>query len=91
MVACFLQDGFLERLTSNEFVCLSQTVDDFVTSTEQISGRRCTALRTTVQNQVQNQLLCAKILTSIRVFLYVKPLLKVLKSVVYRFFASFST
>ena len=54
MVVCVLQDGFLERLTSNEFVCLSQTVDDFVTSTEQISGRRCTMLRTTIQNQVYN-------------------------------------
>jgi len=54
VVVCVLQDGFLERLTSNEFVCLSQTVDDFVTSTEQISGRRCTMLRTTIQNQVYN-------------------------------------
>jgi len=52
VAACVLQDGFLERLTSNEFVRLSQTIDDFVTSTEQISGRRCTMLRTTVQNQV---------------------------------------
>ena len=54
MVACLLQDGFMERLTSNEFVCLSQSIDGFVTSTEQISGRRCTTLRTTVQNQVRN-------------------------------------
>jgi len=54
MVAYFVQDGFLDRLTSNEFVCLSQTVDGFITSTEQISGRRCTTLHTTVQNQVYN-------------------------------------
>jgi len=54
-----LQDGFLERLTSNEFVCLSQTVDGFVTSTEQISGRRCTTLRATVQSQVSSPLLLA--------------------------------
>lgn len=56
MIVCFLQDGFLERLTSNEFICLSQSIDEFVSSTEQIAGRRCTALRTTVQNLVQNQL-----------------------------------
>ena len=52
LFVCLMQDGFLERLTSNEFICLSQTVDNFVTSTEQVSGRRCTTLRTTVQNQV---------------------------------------
>jgi len=65
----YLQDGFLERLTSNQFVCLSQTIDEFVTSTEQISGRRCTTLRTSVQNQVRTCFsMLTEMLTNVRVF-----------------------
>jgi len=65
----YLQDGFLERLTSNQFVCLSQTIDEFVTSTEQISGRRCTTLRTSVQNQVHTCFsMLTEMLTNVRVF-----------------------
>jgi len=68
VIADVLQDGFLERLTPNEFICLSQTIDDFVTSTEQISGRRCMTLRTAVQNQVQTNVhMLAGVLVDLRV------------------------
>lgn len=49
--ACF-KDGFLERLSSSEFVALSREVEKFVMDCETISGRRCMSLRFSLQSQV---------------------------------------
>lgn len=46
------KDGFLERLSSSEFVALSREVEKFVTDCETISGRRCMSLRFSLQSQV---------------------------------------
>lgn len=45
------KDGFLERLSSSEFVALSREVEKFVTDCETISGRRCMSLRFSLQSQ----------------------------------------
>ncbi|KAG7233789.1 hypothetical protein INR49_006583 [Caranx melampygus] len=39
------KDGSLERLSSAEFVCLSQAVEGFVRDTEELCGRRSVSLR----------------------------------------------
>ena len=49
-----LQDGFLEKLTSAEFVILSRAIEQFVTSCEAICGKKSTSLRTSFQSQVFN-------------------------------------
>ncbi|MEE6474599.1 hypothetical protein FKM82_010437 [Ascaphus truei] len=45
------KDGFLEKLTSSEFVTLSRSVEAFVLDTEKICGRRSTSLRGALQSQ----------------------------------------
>uniref|UniRef100_A0A3P8SED1 Vacuolar protein sorting-associated protein 54 n=1 Tax=Amphiprion percula TaxID=161767 RepID=A0A3P8SED1_AMPPE len=45
------KDGSLERLSSAEFVCLSQAVEGFVRDTEELSGRRSVSLRGALQSQ----------------------------------------
>ncbi|XP_069023152.1 vacuolar protein sorting-associated protein 54 isoform X1 [Embiotoca jacksoni] len=45
------KDGSLERLSSAEFVCLSQAVDAFVRDTEELCGRRSVSLRGALQSQ----------------------------------------
>ncbi|XP_076585136.1 vacuolar protein sorting-associated protein 54 [Chaetodon auriga] len=45
------KDGSLERLSSAEFVCLSQAVEGFVRDTEELCGRRSVSLRGTLQSQ----------------------------------------
>ncbi|CAG2224244.1 VPS54 [Mytilus edulis] len=45
------KDGFLERLSSTEFVQLSRTVENFVTDCEFTCGRRSTSLRLSLQSQ----------------------------------------
>uniref|UniRef100_A0AAX7U6I5 Vacuolar protein sorting-associated protein 54 n=1 Tax=Astatotilapia calliptera TaxID=8154 RepID=A0AAX7U6I5_ASTCA len=45
------KDGSLERLTSAEFVCLSQAVEGFVRDTEELCGRRSVSLRGALQSQ----------------------------------------
>lgn len=45
------QDGSLERLSSAEFVCLSQAVEAFVRDTEELCGRRSVSLRGALQSQ----------------------------------------
>ncbi|RVE76491.1 hypothetical protein OJAV_G00008770 [Oryzias javanicus] len=45
------RDGSLERLTSAEFVCLSQTIEGFVRDTEELCGRRSVSLRGALQSQ----------------------------------------
>lgn len=52
MSVFFHKDGFLERLSSSEFVALSREVEKFVTDCEVISGRRCMSLRFSLQSQV---------------------------------------
>lgn len=49
--SCFRQDGSLERLSSAEFVCLSQTIEGFVRDTEDLCGRRSVSLRGALQSQ----------------------------------------
>lgn len=46
-----MQDGSLERLSSSEFVCLSQAVESFVSDTEELCGRRSVSLRGALQSQ----------------------------------------
>lgn len=46
-----MQDGSLERLSSSEFVCLSQAVESFVKDTEELCGRRSVSLRGALQSQ----------------------------------------
>ncbi|XP_076004056.1 vacuolar protein sorting-associated protein 54 [Genypterus blacodes] len=45
------KDGSLERLSSAEFVCLSQAVEGFVKDTEELCGRRSVSLRGALQSQ----------------------------------------
>uniref|UniRef100_A0A3Q2Q5P0 Vacuolar protein sorting-associated protein 54 n=2 Tax=Fundulus heteroclitus TaxID=8078 RepID=A0A3Q2Q5P0_FUNHE len=45
------KDGSLERLTSAEFVSLSQAVERFVRDTEKLCGRRSVSLRGALQSQ----------------------------------------
>ncbi|XP_033935046.1 vacuolar protein sorting-associated protein 54 [Pseudochaenichthys georgianus] len=45
------KDGSLERLSSADFVLLSQTVEGFVRDTEDLSGRRIASLRGALQSQ----------------------------------------
>uniref|UniRef100_A0A671WLQ9 Vacuolar protein sorting-associated protein 54 n=1 Tax=Sparus aurata TaxID=8175 RepID=A0A671WLQ9_SPAAU len=45
------KDGSLERLSSAEFVCLSQAVETFVRDTEELCGRRSVSLRGALQSQ----------------------------------------
>lgn len=45
------QDGSLERLSSAEFVSLSQAVEAFVRDTEELCGRRSVSLRGALQSQ----------------------------------------
>ncbi|KAK3093216.1 hypothetical protein FSP39_012788 [Pinctada imbricata] len=44
-------DGFLERLSSSEFVSLSREVENFVNDCESLCGRRSTSLRCSLQSQ----------------------------------------
>lgn len=46
-----LQDGFLEKLNSNEFVTLSRLMEGFILDTEQICGRKSMSLRGALQSQ----------------------------------------
>lgn len=50
----FLQDGFLERLSSSEFVSLSREVENFMAETENVCGRASVSLRGSLQSQVSN-------------------------------------
>ncbi|KAJ8365884.1 hypothetical protein SKAU_G00147150 [Synaphobranchus kaupii] len=45
------KDGGLERLSSAEFVCLSQAVEHFVRDTEELCHRRSVSLRGALQSQ----------------------------------------
>ncbi|XP_054460999.1 vacuolar protein sorting-associated protein 54 [Anoplopoma fimbria] len=45
------KDGSLERLSSAEFVCLSQAVEGFVRDTEELCSRRSSSLRGALQSQ----------------------------------------
>uniref|UniRef100_A0A3P8Y5Q9 Vacuolar protein sorting-associated protein 54 n=1 Tax=Esox lucius TaxID=8010 RepID=A0A3P8Y5Q9_ESOLU len=45
------KDGSLERLSSAEFVCLSQAVEGFVRDTEELCCRRSVSLRGALQSQ----------------------------------------
>ncbi|XP_051561157.1 vacuolar protein sorting-associated protein 54 isoform X2 [Myxocyprinus asiaticus] len=45
------KDGSLERLSSSEFVCLSQAVESFARETEELCGRRSVSLRGALQSQ----------------------------------------
>ncbi|XP_033126648.1 vacuolar protein sorting-associated protein 54-like [Anneissia japonica] len=45
------KDGFLEKLSSSEFVSLSRSVETFVSQCEAVSGRRSNSLRGGLQNQ----------------------------------------
>lgn len=45
------KDGFLEKLSSNEFVALSKVIEGFVTECERKCGRRSTSLRGSLLNQ----------------------------------------
>ncbi|XP_055878405.1 vacuolar protein sorting-associated protein 54-like [Biomphalaria glabrata] len=45
------KDGFLDRLSSSEFVILSRCIEDFVSDTEQVCGRKSMSLRGVLQNQ----------------------------------------
>ncbi|KAG7492841.1 hypothetical protein MATL_G00018960 [Megalops atlanticus] len=45
------KDGSLERLSSSEFVCLSQAVEQFVHDTEELCRRRSVSLRGALQSQ----------------------------------------
>ncbi|XP_078674296.1 vacuolar protein sorting-associated protein 54-like isoform X2 [Branchiostoma floridae x Branchiostoma belcheri] len=45
------KDGFLERLTSSEFVQLSRAIEGFVKDCEEVCGRRSTSLRGGLQSQ----------------------------------------
>ncbi|XP_016139823.1 vacuolar protein sorting-associated protein 54-like [Sinocyclocheilus grahami] len=50
-VILVVQDGSLERLSSSEFVCLSQAVESFARDTEELCGRRSMSLRGALQSQ----------------------------------------
>ncbi|XP_026102485.1 vacuolar protein sorting-associated protein 54-like [Carassius auratus] len=45
------KDGSLERLSSSEFVCLSQAVESFVSDADELCGRRSVSLRGALQSQ----------------------------------------
>ncbi|KAJ8309174.1 hypothetical protein KUTeg_014048 [Tegillarca granosa] len=45
------KDGFLERLSSSEFLSLSREVEKFVADCEEVCGRRSTSLRCSLQSQ----------------------------------------
>ncbi|XP_077866909.1 vacuolar protein sorting-associated protein 54-like [Saccoglossus kowalevskii] len=45
------KDGFLEKLSSAEFVNLSRAIESFVNDCESLCGRRSTSLRGSLQNQ----------------------------------------
>ncbi|XP_059162302.1 vacuolar protein sorting-associated protein 54-like [Physella acuta] len=45
------KDGFLDRLSSAEFVSLSRSIESFVTDTEQVCGRKSMSLRGVLQTQ----------------------------------------
>lgn len=45
------KDGFLEKLSSSEFVALSRVIEGFVTECERKCGRRSTSLRGSLLNQ----------------------------------------
>ena len=47
-----IQDGFLERLSSTEFVALSREVEKFVGDCETVCGKRSISLRGSLQSQV---------------------------------------
>lgn len=47
-----LQDGFLERLSSSEFVGLSKMIEKFTVDCEAVCGRKSTSLRGCLQSQV---------------------------------------
>ena len=46
------QDGFLEKLSTHEFVQLSRAIEGFVTSCAALCGKKSTSLRTCLQSQV---------------------------------------
>ncbi|XP_077993143.1 vacuolar protein sorting-associated protein 54-like [Glandiceps talaboti] len=45
------KDGFLEKLSSTEFLDLSRAIEQFVSDCEAVCGRRSTSLRGCLQNQ----------------------------------------
>ncbi|XP_071962445.1 vacuolar protein sorting-associated protein 54-like [Antedon mediterranea] len=45
------KDGFLEKLSSSEFVSLSRSIESFVTQCETVCGKRSSSLRGGLQNQ----------------------------------------
>ncbi|KAK7506845.1 hypothetical protein BaRGS_00001696 [Batillaria attramentaria] len=45
------KDGFLERLSSSEFVALSREVENFMAETENVCGRASVSLRGSLQSQ----------------------------------------
>ncbi|NWS74892.1 VPS54 protein, partial [Crotophaga sulcirostris] len=45
------KDGFLEKLSSSEFVALSRLMEGFILDTEQICGRKSMSLRGALQSQ----------------------------------------
>ncbi|TRY86070.1 hypothetical protein DNTS_030167 [Danionella cerebrum] len=47
------KDGSLERLSSSEFVCVSQAVESFLGDCESLCGRRSVSLRGALQSQAQ--------------------------------------
>lgn len=53
VVICLQQDGSLERLSSAEFVSLSQAVEAFVRDSEELCGRTRLSLRGELQNQAK--------------------------------------
>ncbi|BFZ07694.1 hypothetical protein BsWGS_10733 [Bradybaena similaris] len=51
VMAARAKDGFLERLSSAEFVALSRYIETFVADTEQVCGRKSMSLRGVLQTQ----------------------------------------
>ncbi|XP_045182088.2 vacuolar protein sorting-associated protein 54-like [Mercenaria mercenaria] len=51
VVTARAKDGFLERLSSSEFVALSKEVEKFVCLCEEVTGRRSMSLRGSLQSQ----------------------------------------
>ena len=49
------QDGFLERLSSSEFVALCKEVEKFVCDCELVCDRKSLSLRGCLQSQVSSQ------------------------------------
>ena len=50
---CIFQDGFLERLSSSEFVALCKDVEKFVNDCELVCDRKSLSLRGCLQSQVR--------------------------------------